>query len=209
MSQTSHILVRRDSRVPYFRRSIPKPLRRQFGRREFICSLRTTETAEAGRRAGALLAKTEELLRYARRASRAAQDGSVELGTIFDRYREAACCDGNALAHPDAGEELPPLPLAEASNTRSCHQRFRYVFHPSMSARLLGCHRARVPSDDDAWRQTLAPSNLHAARADLVQHEQALIDDIALDNVNNAWKGAAELLKLEGVDSSLAPLAAM
>ncbi|TGP40560.1 hypothetical protein EN871_27765 [bacterium M00.F.Ca.ET.228.01.1.1] len=66
-----------------------------------------------------------------------------------------------------------------------------------------------MPSDDDAWRQTLAPSNLHAARADLVQHEQALIDDIALDNVNNAWKGAAELLKLEGVDSSLAPLAAM
>ncbi|WP_408481087.1 DUF6538 domain-containing protein [Paraburkholderia graminis] len=68
MSQTSHVLVRRESRVPYFRRSIPKPLRSQFGRREFICSLRTTETAEAERRAAALLAKTEDLLRYARRA---------------------------------------------------------------------------------------------------------------------------------------------
>ncbi|WP_185732158.1 tyrosine-type recombinase/integrase [Burkholderia sp. Bp8963] len=128
---------------------------------------------------------------------------------IFDRYREMTCCDGNALAYPDAGDELPPLPFAEARNTRSCNQRFRYAFHPSMSARLLGRYQARVLSDDDAWRQTLAPSDLHAARADLVQREQALIDDIALDNVNNAWKSAAELLKLEGVDSTLASMAAM
>ncbi|WP_322041368.1 tyrosine-type recombinase/integrase [Burkholderia diffusa] len=78
-----------------------------------------------------------------------------------------------------------------------------------MSARLLGRYQARVLSDDDAWRQTLAPSDLHAARADLIQREQALIDDIALDNVNNAWKSAAELLKLEGVDSTLASMAAM
>ncbi|WP_193727940.1 tyrosine-type recombinase/integrase [Paraburkholderia franconis] len=78
-----------------------------------------------------------------------------------------------------------------------------------MSARLLGLHRARVLSADDAWRQTLAPSDLLAARADLAQREQALIDDIALNNVNNAWKCAMELLELERVDSSVAPLAAM
>ena len=209
MSQKSHVFIRRDSRIPYFRRSIPEALRGQFGRREFICSLRTMDTAEAAKRAGALLAKSEELLRYARRASKADRDGSVELGRIFDRYRDVTCRGGNALASPCSQEELPPLPPGEASPMRSNYPRFRYAFHASMSARLLGRHRARALSAYDAWRQTLAPSDLPAARADLGHREQALIDDIALNNVNNAWKCAMELLELERVDSSLAPMAAL
>lgn len=46
MPQKSHVLVRRDSRIPYFRRSIPETLRARFGRREFICSLRTCEAPD-------------------------------------------------------------------------------------------------------------------------------------------------------------------
>ncbi|WP_394365206.1 DUF6538 domain-containing protein [Paraburkholderia kirstenboschensis] len=40
------MLVRRDPRIPYFRRSIPKTLRARLGRREFICSLRTSEAPD-------------------------------------------------------------------------------------------------------------------------------------------------------------------
>lgn len=94
--------------MPYFRMSIPKALRSKSGRREFVCSLRTTETAEAEREAGALLAKTEELLLFARRASRAARDQSIELGVIFDHYRVATCSAGHALPSPDFLEKPPP-----------------------------------------------------------------------------------------------------
>ncbi|CAG9229818.1 hypothetical protein BCAR13_60181 [Paraburkholderia caribensis] len=71
--------------VPYFRKSIPGALRSQFGRREFVCSLRTTEATEVAARADALLSKTDELLRYARRASVAGWTACPELGEIFAR----------------------------------------------------------------------------------------------------------------------------
>ncbi|MGV0127810.1 tyrosine-type recombinase/integrase [Burkholderia gladioli] len=78
-----------------------------------------------------------------------------------------------------------------------------------MTARLLGRHRARVLADDDAWRQSLQPGDLQTSRADLAKHEQEIIDEIALHNLQNAWEGAEALLQREEVDASLASLAAM
>jgi integrase len=78
-----------------------------------------------------------------------------------------------------------------------------------MTVRLLGRHRARVLAADDTWRNTLEPCDLRASRTELATRAQALIDDIALNNLRNAWKGASDLLEREEVDSSLTPLSRM
>jgi len=207
MPQKSHILVRRDSRVPYFRKSIPGALRSQFARREFICSLRTTEATEVAARADALLSKTDELLHYARRASLTGRAACPELGETFNRYRDAIC-GGRADTTPreDTTDELLPAASDDAPRRRA---RLRYAFHPSMTARLLGRHRARVLAADDTWRNTLEPCDLKASRTELATRAQALIDDIALNNLRNAWEGASDLLEREEVDSSLTPLSRM
>lgn len=207
MPQKSHILIRQDSRVPYFRKSIPGALRGQFGRREFICSLRTTEETEVAARAGALLAKTDELLHYAHRASVAGRTACPELGESFDRYRDAICSGRDDITPTDDTTD-ESLPVVSDGAPRS-RARLRYAFQPSMTARLLGRHRARVLAADDTWRNALEPRDLKASRTELAMREQALIDDIALSNLRNAWEGATVLLEREEVDSSLTPLSAM
>ncbi|MEX3981832.1 tyrosine-type recombinase/integrase [Paraburkholderia sp. EG287A] len=64
-------------------------------------------------------------------------------------------------------------------------------------------------SADDTWRNTLEACDLKASRTELATHEQALIDDIALNNLRSAWDGATALLEREEVDSSLTALSAM
>ena len=209
MSQRSHILVRKASRVPYFRRSIPALLRRQFGRREFVCSLRTHNRSEATARAEALLAKSEELLRYALTASKARYDRTGELGMVFDRYREVICRAVGVAAKHDVSGQSTPRTMRERREVPAGAPQLRYVFLPSMTARLLGRHRAQVLAADDAWRRTLSPNDLQEARASLAAREQAFIDEIALSNLGKAWEGTAALMEREGVDSSLSSMTEM
>jgi integrase len=211
MPQKSHVLVRRDSRIPYFRRSIPETLRPQLGRREFICSLRTSEAPEVAARANALLVKTEELLCHARSLSAAGRMDCAELAKTFDRYRDAICSGQGDISSTEAVDDLAESDISSGSRPlkKSSLTPRHHLFRPSMTARLLERHRAVVLAGDDTWRRTLKPTDLARCRADLARREQGLIDDIALNNLENAWPGAWALLDRECVDFSRAPLPAM
>lgn len=211
MPQKSHVLVRRDSRVPYFRKSIPETLRQAFGRREFICSLRTSDPSEVASRASALLSKAEELLTYARSLRVAGRLGGAELASTFDQYRDAICADAAHVFDSvwAANSPEPSAATSYAVGQWTARTPRRYAFHPSMTSRLLGRHRSKVLATDDAWRRTLKPGKLSASRADLAMREQTLIDEIALNDLRNAWRSASALLERESIDFSLAPLPAM
>jgi hypothetical protein len=211
MPQKSHVLVRRDSRIPYFRRSIPETLRPQLGRSEFICSLRTSEPPEVAARANALLAKTEELLCHARSLSAAGRMDCAELAKAFDRYRDAICSGQGDISSTEAVDDVAESYISRGSRPRrkSSLPPRHHLFRPSMTARLLARHRAVVLAGDDTWRRTLKPTDLARCRADFARREQGLIDDIALNNLENAWPGAWALLDRECVDFSRAPLPAM
>ncbi len=88
MSQKLHMLVRSDSRIPYFRRLIPSQLSSAFGRREFICSVSDEDALVADFWSAALLAKTEELLCFARESSATTFCKCHGLATLFDAYRD-------------------------------------------------------------------------------------------------------------------------
>jgi hypothetical protein len=157
-----------------------------------------------------LLAKAQELLRHARSVVAAGRPDSIDLSKIFDRYRDAICGGNADVTSADATDELPLAgALSVEPHRRPSHAPPRYVFHLSMTARLLGRHRATVLAADDTWRRTLERSDLQASRAELAIREQALIDEFALSSLRNAWRGASALLEREGVDFSHAPLPAM
>lgn len=78
-----------------------------------------------------------------------------------------------------------------------------------MASRLLGRHRAKVLATDDTWRRALGPDILAPCRDELSSRELTLVDEIALTDLRNGWRGASALLEREGVDFSDTPLPAM
>jgi hypothetical protein len=152
MSQKLHILVRSDSHISYFRRSIPLQLRSAFGRREFICSLRTDDASVAAFRSAALLEKTEEPLRFARAGSAPTFCKCLELALLSDAYRDRLFA-GHETECNLTRYERPASD--DRKSTLSTFRRKRYEFRLSMTARLLTRHRADVLAWDDKWRLRL------------------------------------------------------
>jgi integrase len=211
MSQNAHVLIRQESRVPYFRKKIPDHLRASFGRREFICSLRTQEPSEVASRAAALEAKANELLAHARDRSVHGIIDNAELTRMFDLYRHGVCSGSIDVPPVEMADSSARTHIAPAAAPRSERKAKpgRYVFRPSMSGRLIGRHRAAVLAGDEIWRRTLMTGELGKSRVNLAAQEQALIDDIALNHLDNALPAALTLLEKERVDVSRVPLAAM
>ena len=203
MSQKLHILVRSDSHIPYFRRSIPLRLRSAFGRREFICSLRTEDAAVAALRSAALLAKTEELLRFARTSSVTTFCKCHGLAALFDAYRDHLFA-GYTTGRNFAQYESPTSD--DGKSAVSTFRRKRYEFRPSMTARLLARHRAAVLAWDDKWRLSLSYEDLTSCRAELAATEQILVNQLAISDYASAWVEVSKLLAREDVEAAGCPI---